>query len=85
MKKIFSDPYEELNLDEKTRRFIKTRNKNILKKKIILLFSLLIVLAIVFVLKYIGWISETYFQYIVSAFLGGFIGSTLSYLVAGEK
>lgn len=85
MNKIFSDPYEHLNMDEKTRKFIKARDKNILKKKMLLLLSLLIVLAIVSVLRYVGWISEILFQYIVTAFLGGFIGSTLSYLIAGEK
>lgn len=85
MIKIFDDPHQYIQMDEETRKFIHTRDRNIRKKKIILFVSLIIVLAIVCLLKCFNLISEILFQFIVTAFLGGFIGSTLSYLIVGEK
>ncbi len=83
--KIFDDPYKHLDIDEKTRKFLETKSSNDKKKRIVLASSLTFVLISVCIFKSMGWVTVEVFQFTISAFMGGFIGSTFTYLLNNQK
>jgi hypothetical protein len=77
--------WEHLDLDEKTRKALEIRDQETRKKKIKLLFFLLIILFISYLLSSKGFITKQTFELIFSAFIGGFIGSAFSFIILSDK
>jgi len=73
--------WEHLDLDEKTRKALKIRDFEKRKTKIFLFASLVVVLVITSLLFCLKIISSQAFELIFSAIIGGFVGSSISYIV----
>lgn len=76
--------WEHLELDEKTRNALKARDLEKRKIKVFLIVSLFIILIITSLLFYLKIISTPAFELIFSAIIGGFVGSSISYIINGE-
>ena len=77
--------WEYLDLDEKDKRALKVLDKNVGNKKIILVFFLLFVLIASYQMKKYGYLSNNAFELIFTAFIGGFLGSSLSFIISGDR
>lgn len=77
--------WEELDLDDKTIKALKAKNRETRNKKILLGVSLVIIMIIAYILFQKHILSKEVFQIIFSAIIGGFIGSSFAYIIQGEK
>ena len=73
--------WEHLNIDETTKNALRKRDAETKKKKIFLAISLLIILLITYVLFVINFIRLNTFELIYSAIIGGFIGSSINFII----
>lgn len=77
--------WEYLDLDEQTKKALRIKDKEVKNKKIILIFSIIIIILITYKLKVNNLLSQNTFELIFSAFIGGFIGSSNSFILIGNK
>lgn len=76
--------WEHLDLDEKTRKALRIRDSEERKTKIFLSVSLLVIFLLNLILFRYEVISIQAFELIFSAIIGGFVGSSISYIIMGE-
>lgn len=77
--------WKHLKLDEETKKALEERDKEARNKKLFLTLFLIIVLIISYLLKLDGWLTQNTFELIFVAFIGGFIGSALSFIIKGSE
>lgn len=77
--------WEHLDLDDKTKNALRVRDKENKSKRRRLIGFLIIILIITSALFYFQIINKEYLQFIYSAIIGGFIGSSISFIINGEK
>jgi len=76
--------WEKQNFDEETKSILRARQKETNKKKWGLIISILFIIVLTIVLYKVKYLSKDTFELLFTAFIGGFIGSALSYIVKGE-
>ncbi len=86
IKKYFvgEDYVEYLDLDDQTKKALRIKSRQDFFRKTQIAFTLLIILIISYFLFRKGIISHQAFELILSAFIGGYVGSALSYLVSKD-
>lgn len=77
--------WEYLDLDEQTKKALKIRDEENKRKRRTLLLFLIIVLFFTYFLSSIDFISRQTFELIFAAFIGGFIGASLEYIIGGDR
>jgi len=77
--------WEHLDLDEKTKKALEIKDKELKNKKIFLVLFLVIILFVSYFLKLNNWLTQNTFELIFVAFIGGFIGSALSFIIKGNE
>lgn len=76
--------WKHLKLDDETRKALEVRDREARKKKLYLSLFLVIMLLVSYLLKMHNWLTQNTFELIFVAFIGGFIGSALSYIIKGN-
>jgi len=77
--------WEYLDLDEKDKQAFKALDKNVRNKKIVLVVFLICVLIVSYQMKNYGCLSKNAFELIFTAFIGGFLGSSLNFIISGDR
>lgn len=73
------------NLDEDMKKAVLEHKKEINRRKLILAVSLIIILVVTAILFLFKLIDKNLLQFIYSAIIGGFIGSSMSFIVNDKQ
>jgi len=76
--------WKHLELDDQTRKALEVRDREARNKKLILLIFLAASLLVAYLLKVQRYIDQDTFELIFASFIGGFVGSSLNYIIEGQ-